>query len=71
METIQYEKDRNAGFLSPFGYSTPTVTAAVDAICSMEVFLFYILPILFSMSYLFLLYWAHLLGKPSITFFCL
>ncbi|XP_066390608.1 uncharacterized protein [Miscanthus floridulus] len=36
METIQYEKDRNAGFLSPFGYSTPTVTAAVDAICSME-----------------------------------
>jgi hypothetical protein len=39
-EAIQYEKDRNAGFLSPFGYSTPTVTAAVDAICSMEVFLF-------------------------------
>ncbi|KAL6656384.1 hypothetical protein ACP70R_007210 [Stipagrostis hirtigluma subsp. patula] len=35
-EAIQYEKDRNAGFLSPFGYSTPTVTAAVDAICSME-----------------------------------
>ncbi|PWZ14616.1 Pheophytinase, chloroplastic [Zea mays] len=35
-ETIQYEKDRNAGFLSPFGYSTPTVTSAVDAICSME-----------------------------------
>jgi hypothetical protein len=40
-EAIQYEKDRNAGFLSPFGYSTPTVTAAVDAICSMEVFYFY------------------------------
>lgn len=39
-ETIQYEKDRNAGFLSPFGYSTPTVTSAVDAICSMEVFYF-------------------------------
>ncbi|KAJ1290558.1 hypothetical protein BS78_02G253300 [Paspalum vaginatum] len=35
-ETIQYEKDRNAGFLSPFGYSTPTVTAAVDALSSME-----------------------------------
>ncbi|KAL6846020.1 hypothetical protein ACP4OV_023468 [Aristida adscensionis] len=35
-EAIQYEKDRNAGFLSPFGYSTPTVTAAVGAICSME-----------------------------------
>lgn len=38
-EAIQYEKDRNAGFLSPFGYSTPTVTAAVDAISSMEVLL--------------------------------
>jgi len=47
-DTIQYEKDRNAGFLSPFGYSTPTVKAAVDAICSMEVFLFYIFPSLFS-----------------------
>ncbi|KAG8057541.1 hypothetical protein GUJ93_ZPchr0002g24229 [Zizania palustris] len=35
-EAIQYERDRNAGFISPFGYSTPTVTAAVDAICSME-----------------------------------
>nr|CAB3454046.1 unnamed protein product [Digitaria exilis] len=35
-DTIQYEKDRNAGFLSPFGYSTPTVKAAADAICSME-----------------------------------
>ncbi|TVU10157.1 hypothetical protein EJB05_43668 [Eragrostis curvula] len=35
-EAIEYEKDRNAGFLSPFGYSTPTVTAAVEAICSME-----------------------------------
>jgi hypothetical protein len=36
-ETIQYERDRNAGFLSPFGYSTPTVTSGVDAICSLEV----------------------------------
>lgn len=35
-ETIQYERDRNAGFLSPFGYSTPTVTSGVDAICSLE-----------------------------------
>jgi len=35
-KTIQYERDRNAGFLSPFGYSTPTVTSAVDAICSLE-----------------------------------
>ncbi|XP_020091424.1 uncharacterized protein LOC109712329 isoform X2 [Ananas comosus] len=35
-EAIKYEKERNAGFLSPFGYSAPTVTAAVDAICSME-----------------------------------
>ncbi|KAM0902226.1 hypothetical protein ACQ4PT_019454 [Festuca glaucescens] len=35
-ETIQYERDRNAGFVSPFGYSTPTVTSAVDAICSLE-----------------------------------
>ena len=48
IDTIQYEKDRNAGFLSPFGYSTATVKAAVDAICSMEVFLFYIFPSLFS-----------------------
>ncbi|XP_073012014.1 uncharacterized protein [Typha latifolia] len=35
-EAIKYERERNAGFLSPFGYSTPTVTAAVDAVCSME-----------------------------------
>lgn len=51
-DTIQYEKDRNAGFLSPFGYSTPTVKAAVDAICSMEVLLFHIFSILFPMPYL-------------------
>lgn len=36
-EAIKYEKERNAGFLSPFGYSAPTVAAAVDAVCSMEV----------------------------------
>ncbi|XP_059666983.1 uncharacterized protein LOC132312581 isoform X2 [Cornus florida] len=35
-EAIKYEKERNAGFLSPFGYSAATVTAAVDTICSME-----------------------------------
>lgn len=36
-EAIKYEKERNAGFLSPFGYSVSTVAAAVDAVCSMEV----------------------------------
>lgn len=36
-EAIKYEKERNAGFLSPFGYSTATVAAAADATCSMEV----------------------------------
>lgn len=36
-EAIKYEKERNAGFISPFGYSAPTVAASVDAICSMEV----------------------------------
>lgn len=35
-ETIKYEKERNAGFLSPFGYSAATVAAAVDTVCSME-----------------------------------
>ncbi|KAF9668248.1 hypothetical protein SADUNF_Sadunf15G0109300 [Salix dunnii] len=35
-ESIKYEKERNAGFLSPFGYSTATVSASVDAVCSME-----------------------------------
>ncbi|XP_002510925.2 uncharacterized protein LOC8266046 isoform X2 [Ricinus communis] len=35
-EAIKYEKERNAGFLSPFGYSTTTVAAAADAVCSME-----------------------------------
>jgi len=36
-EAIKYEKERNAGFLSPFGYSAATIAAAVDAVCSMEV----------------------------------
>ncbi|PON56236.1 DNA photolyase class 1, 8-HDF type [Parasponia andersonii] len=35
-EAIKYEKDRNAGFLSPFGYSTVSGAAAINAVCSME-----------------------------------
>ncbi|CAA7060225.1 unnamed protein product [Microthlaspi erraticum] len=35
-EAIEYEKERNAGFISPFGYSAATVSAATDAVCSME-----------------------------------
>ncbi|KAG7037624.1 Pheophytinase, chloroplastic, partial [Cucurbita argyrosperma subsp. argyrosperma] len=35
-EAIKYEKERNAGFLSPFGYSAGTVAAAVDAVLSSE-----------------------------------
>lgn len=35
-EAIKYEKERNAGFLSPFGYSAVSAAAAVDAVCSME-----------------------------------
>ncbi|KAL5744368.1 hypothetical protein ACOSQ2_027484 [Xanthoceras sorbifolium] len=35
-EAIKYEKERNAGFLSPFGYSATTVAAAAAAVCSME-----------------------------------
>ncbi|XP_022736721.1 uncharacterized protein LOC111289719 [Durio zibethinus] len=37
-EAVMYEKERNAGFLSPFGYSAATVAAAADAVCSMEWF---------------------------------
>lgn len=36
-EAIEYEKERNAGFISPFGYSASTVSAAANAVCSMEV----------------------------------
>ena len=36
-EAIKYEKERNAGFFSPFGYSTISAAAAIDAVCSMEV----------------------------------
>ncbi|MCL7036961.1 hypothetical protein MKW94_002684 [Papaver nudicaule] len=35
-EALKYEKERNAGFLSPFGYSAETVAAAVDTVSSME-----------------------------------
>ncbi|KAJ8560389.1 hypothetical protein K7X08_004447 [Anisodus acutangulus] len=35
-EAIEYEKERNAGFVSPFGYSAKTVAAAVDTVCSIE-----------------------------------
>ncbi|KAH9647542.1 photolyase/cryptochrome alpha/beta domain-containing protein [Citrus sinensis] len=35
-EAIKFEKERNAGFLSPFGYSAATIAAAADAVCSME-----------------------------------
>ncbi|KAG8381484.1 hypothetical protein BUALT_Bualt06G0126600 [Buddleja alternifolia] len=35
-EAIKYEKARNGGFLSPFGYSTTTVAAAIDTVSSME-----------------------------------
>ncbi|PIA50064.1 hypothetical protein AQUCO_01300654v1 [Aquilegia coerulea] len=35
-EAIKYEKERNAGFLSPFGYSAATVAAAVETVCVME-----------------------------------
>ncbi|RDY00292.1 Pheophytinase, chloroplastic, partial [Mucuna pruriens] len=35
-EAIKYEKERNAGFLSPFGYSAASIEAAVGTVCSME-----------------------------------
>ncbi|XP_010532255.1 PREDICTED: uncharacterized protein LOC104808287 isoform X2 [Tarenaya hassleriana] len=35
-EAIQYEKEWNGGFLSPFGYSATTVFAATDTVRSME-----------------------------------
>lgn len=36
-EAIKYEKERNGGFMSPFGYSAATVAAVADTVCSMEV----------------------------------
>ncbi|KAI3971340.1 hypothetical protein MKX01_008184 [Papaver californicum] len=35
-EAIKYEKERNACFLSPFGYSAEAVAAAADTVSSME-----------------------------------
>lgn len=35
-EAIKYEKERNGGFLSPFGYSAATAAAAADTVRSME-----------------------------------
>ncbi|XP_071732695.1 uncharacterized protein [Rutidosis leptorrhynchoides] len=35
-ETLKYEKERNGGFLSPFGYSAVTIAAAADHVCSRE-----------------------------------
>nr|XP_043612736.1 uncharacterized protein LOC122584748 [Erigeron canadensis] len=35
-ETIKYEKERNGGFLSPFGYSAATVAAAANYVSSKE-----------------------------------
>ncbi|CAH1430369.1 unnamed protein product [Lactuca virosa] len=35
-ETLKYEKDRNGGFLSPFGYSTATIAAAAGHVLSTE-----------------------------------
>jgi hypothetical protein len=37
LEALQYERDRNGGRLSPFGYSTFTVGAAVGDVKAMEV----------------------------------
>ncbi|XP_076957579.1 uncharacterized protein LOC143633116 [Bidens hawaiensis] len=35
-ETIKYEKDRNGGLLSPFGYSCFTTASVADHVCSRE-----------------------------------
>jgi hypothetical protein len=36
-EAIKYEKERNGGFIPPFGYSTATIEAAAEAVRSKEV----------------------------------
>lgn len=36
-EALKYEKERDSGFLSSFGYSSATVATTVDSVCSMEV----------------------------------
>lgn len=43
-EAIKYEKERKAGFLSPFGYSAATIAAAVEAVCSKEVLTITVMP---------------------------
>ncbi|KAH9607456.1 hypothetical protein KSS87_019353 [Heliosperma pusillum] len=35
-EAIKYEKERNGGFLSPFGYSAATIAAAINTVCSSQ-----------------------------------
>ncbi|GAU45669.1 hypothetical protein TSUD_268360 [Trifolium subterraneum] len=35
-EVIKYEKERNGGFIPPFGYSTATIEAAAEAVLSKE-----------------------------------
>ncbi|PQM37504.1 uncharacterized protein Pyn_23173 [Prunus yedoensis var. nudiflora] len=35
-EALKYEKERDSGFLSSFGYSSATVATTVDSVCSME-----------------------------------
>lgn len=35
-EAIKYDKERNGGFLSPFGYSSATIAAVANTVCSME-----------------------------------
>ena len=50
-ETIKYEKERNGGFLSPFGYSAASVAAVADHVCSREVCFFQIKNIQFFFNY--------------------
>nr|XP_028962438.1 uncharacterized protein LOC114826426 [Malus domestica] len=38
-EALKYKKERDSGFLSPFGYSSATIAATVDSVCSMEWYL--------------------------------
>lgn len=37
-EAFEYEKERNAGSILPFGYLAKTVAAAFNTVCSIEVF---------------------------------
>ncbi|CAN6709746.1 unnamed protein product [Malus baccata var. baccata] len=38
-EAHNYKKERDSRFLSPFGYSSATIAATVDSVCSMEWYL--------------------------------